>query len=171
MKVTLGFSQNISAVNDNYSKIKPRYAAAEFNDQYWHTPHVLTPGSWSNAQPGTASLYKHTTDLCSLMTTKKHHLLKKHPTPSGISPISAPRLPPALQPAQHRYNTQIALKPGCSVRHHTICATTRPVYNSQPLNHCSFRRCLEAMSAYAANKNLLPASKKMLTVTADWKCA
>ena len=120
MKVTLRFSRNISAVNDNYSKTKLRFAAAEFNEQYWHTPHIFTPGSWSNTQPGTASLYKHATDLCSLMTTKKPHLLKKYPTPTGISAVSAPEATdsPATRSASMQYSNSPEVWLFCSASHY-----------------------------------------------------
>lgn len=121
MTVTLKFSRNISAVDDNYSKIKSRSAAAEFNDQYWHTPHVLTPGSWSNAQPCTTSQYKYATDLCSFMTTKmKPHLLKMYPTSTGISAIPVPiaSASPAtrLASVQHSNSPEVWLF--CSVSHY-----------------------------------------------------
>ena len=120
MKVTLRFSRNINAVNDNYSKTKLRYAAAEFNDQYWHTPHVLTPGSWSNAQPCTTNQYKYATDLCSLMTTKKPHLLKKHPTPTGISAIPTLKATasPATRPASVQYSNSPEVWLFCSASHY-----------------------------------------------------
>ncbi|WP_257622814.1 helix-turn-helix domain-containing protein [Pseudomonas sp. NKUCC02_KPG] len=120
MKITLRLSRNISAVNDNCSKIEPQSAAAEFNDQYWHTPHILTPGSRSNAQPGTASLYKRASDLCSLMTTKKPHLLKKHPSPNGINAISAPEATasPATRSASAQYSNSPEIWLFCSASHY-----------------------------------------------------
>jgi len=120
MKVTLKFSRNISAVNDNYNKTRLRSAATELNDQYWHTPHILTPGSWSSAHPGTASPYKHATDLCSLITTKKPHLLKKHPTPTGISAIPAPIATASLatRPASVQYSNSPEAWLFCSASHY-----------------------------------------------------
>lgn len=120
MKVTLRFSRNISAVNDDYSKTRLRSAATELNDQYWHTPHILAPGSWSNAQPGTASLYKHSTDLYSLVMTKKPHLLKKHPTPTGISAIPTPKATasPVTRSASMQYSNSPEVWLFCSASHY-----------------------------------------------------
>lgn len=120
MKVTLRFSRNINAVNDHYSKTRLRPAATELNATYWYTPHILTPGSWSNAHPGTTSQYKYATDLCSLMTTKKPHLLKKHPTPSGMSAITAPEATasPATRSASMLYSNSPEVWLFCSASHY-----------------------------------------------------
>ena len=123
MKVTLRFSRNINAVNDHYSKTRLRSAATEFNDTYWHTPHILTPGSWSNAQPCTTSQYKYATDLCSFMTTKmKPHLLKMYPTSTGISAI--PTLKATASSATRSASVQYSNSPEvwlfCSASH-SLC--------------------------------------------------
>lgn len=161
MKVILRFSRNISAVNDKYSKIKPRSAASEFNDQYWHTPQVLTPGSWSNAQTGTATLCKPATDLCSLMTTKKPHLLKKHPTPTGISVISAPEATasPATRSASVQYSNSPEVWLFCSASHYlcnnSTCIQLTAIESLlvQTLSRSDERICSKQELILGINKN------------------
>ncbi|MFJ4116974.1 hypothetical protein ACIPV9_11225 [Pseudomonas psychrophila] len=161
MKVTLRFSRNINAVNDHYSKTRLRSAATEFNDTYWHTPQILTPGSWSSAQPGTTSQYKYATDLCSLMTTKKPHLLKKHPTPTGISAI--PTLKPTASPATRSASVQYSNSPEvwlfCSASH-SLCNNSTCIQLTaiesllvQTLSRSDERICSKQELILGINKN------------------
>ncbi|SDU57131.1 helix-turn-helix domain-containing protein [Pseudomonas psychrophila] len=161
MKVTLRFSRNINAVNDHYSKTRLRSAATEFNDTYWHTPHILTPGSWSSAQPGTTSQYKYATDLCSLMTTKKPHLLKKHPTPTGISAI--PTLKATASPATRSASVQYSNSPEvwlfCSASH-SLCNNSTCIQLTaiesllvQTLSRSDERICSKQELILGINKN------------------
>lgn len=161
MKVTLSFSRNINAVNDHYSKTRLRSAAIEFNDTYWHTPHILTPGSWSNAHPGTTSQYKYATDLCSLMMTKKPHLLKKHPTPTGISTI--PTLKATASPATRSASVQYSNSPEvwlfCSASHYlcnnSTCIQLTAIESLliQTLSRSDERICSKQELILGINKN------------------
>lgn len=106
MKLTLRFSRNINATHDNHSKTTPRSTVTELSNQQWHTPHAPPSGSWTNAQPGPHTTYKHTTDLAGLMTTKKPHLLKNHPYSPGPTATSALNTiaAPATQSAPLQYS-------------------------------------------------------------------
>ena len=161
MKVTLRFSRNINAVNDHYSKTRLRSAATEFNDTYLHIPHIITPRSWSNAQSGTTSQYKYATDLCGLMTTKKPHLLKKQPTPSGISAISAPEATasPATRSASMQYSNSPEVWLFCSASHHlcnnSTCIQLTAIESLllQTLSRSDERICSKQELILGINKN------------------